>query len=463
MRVTFGDSTEAKQFECHIRRVMPQGSVESGNWSNGKAPAEAWSMGSMVSKLFAASCDVLRKYGLLRHTNSNSSANEATKAPEELSLSELSGFNQACLNEISAQFSDGYMDMNVGIRSMYKTYYFGLTYETCPCSLPEDDPGHVSEEQCISSTWHIPRKKLRVMLIEKGLLDSDLMFELDDAGNLTTPEFERPTHAPRWTCMQDMARLQRAGEVHNRLSEVSIWRAAQSESVDREGQTPSAVDSGRARLSTSEKNLREAVGGGRSSLASPDSGDSTASSSLASNSFSVGALPGPGLEEERQAKLQARQSSRPGSGLMPTVSTPTGSGGGSPAGDSFFLTPKKDDDDTLGDLTRARSSGSESSDRPRPRVRSDTAPERTNSKSGSFDRSESGTPRTGMRSSTSKSDDLPSSAAEMVRAPSSASDGDAIDRSASHRSAAERVSSDESIRTGVLGAPEQAPEYDKLS
>jgi len=138
---------------------------------------------------------------------------------QALSKEDLSSLHTAVMNEISEKYSDGYFDMNVGLKSAWKTYYFGVTYETCPCTLPDSDKSHLSKAECLDQHKHIPHKKLRVMLVEKGLLDDDIIFEEE-------PKFERPTHEPRWECLREMGRLQRVGEAWNRIWEVQIWRAA---------------------------------------------------------------------------------------------------------------------------------------------------------------------------------------------------------------------------------------------
>ena len=61
----------------------------------------------------------------------------------------------------------------------------------------------VTEADCKYHGWHIPSKKLRVML-----LSEDTLHQILDEP-LPTPAFERPTHHPRWVCLRDMARLQR--------------------------------------------------------------------------------------------------------------------------------------------------------------------------------------------------------------------------------------------------------------
>ena len=76
----------------------------------------------------------------------------------------------------------------------------------------------------MSSRKHIPHKKLRVMLVEKDLLDNDVIFD-------GVPQFKRPgealpIHMQRWECLREMGRLQRVGEAWNRIWEVQIWRAA---------------------------------------------------------------------------------------------------------------------------------------------------------------------------------------------------------------------------------------------
>ena len=99
-------------------------------------------------------------------------------------------------------------------------YYFGLTYEQCPCSLRRkrrpccgcwpyaptqtaEGEDVVTEAECKRNGWHIPSKKLRVVLISEDTLHQIL----DEP--LPTPSFERPTDHPRWICLRDMARLQR--------------------------------------------------------------------------------------------------------------------------------------------------------------------------------------------------------------------------------------------------------------
>jgi len=120
----------------------------------------------------------------------------ATKEERQLNGKDLGTMNAAILNSLSTQFASGYLDLSVGVPVSWKTYYFGLTFEVCPCYTHKMSP-----ELCNEKRLHIPHKKLRVMLAEKAMIDDAKIFELE-------PTYERPTQKPRWDCMREMARMQ---------------------------------------------------------------------------------------------------------------------------------------------------------------------------------------------------------------------------------------------------------------
>ena len=142
-------------------------------------------------------------------------------AADALSAEDHRAILRATYLELVSKYSAGILDMLGGSCCSYHEYYIGLVYEKC---VDVGGSSAVHEKaQCAYPHLHMPdeRRRIRVVMCAKDLIDGDVMFDDAPPCNMVGAGLGN-----RWLTLQEMARLQRAGETtaDGRLWTCKIWR-----------------------------------------------------------------------------------------------------------------------------------------------------------------------------------------------------------------------------------------------